>query len=157
MTVTAMPPKGRDGNRAGEAGATAGDEAAPPRSRKKLVIVGVLVLALLGGAAWFLLKPAPAETGPEPGEVLAIEPIQVNLTGGHYLRVGIALQLTADAEEAEGSKALDATIDLFSGRSMEQLALAEKRQELKAELLERLEHDYHGQVMEVYFTDFVTQ
>lgn len=153
MSVTAMPPKAR----AGDAGAAAAEEPTPPKGRKKLLIIGVLVAAALGGAAWFLLRPAPAPTEPVPGEVLALEPIQVNLTGGHYLRIGIALQLTADAHEAEGSKALDATIDLFSGRSMEQLALPEKRQELKAELLERLEHDYHGDVMEVYFTNFVTQ
>ena len=28
---------------------------------------------------------------------------------------------------------------------------------LKEELLEELEHLYHGDVMDVYFTDFVTQ
>ena len=56
----------------------------------------------------------PAEQ-PEPGEVVTLEPIQINLAGGHYLRIGLALQLTADAHEADGSKALDATIELFSG------------------------------------------
>ena len=45
---------------------------------------------------------------PKPGEVVTLEPIQINLAAGHYLRIGIALQLTAKAHEADGSKALDA-------------------------------------------------
>lgn len=127
------------------------------KGRAKIVIVVVVVVAAIFGAAWFLLRPAAEDTGPEPGEVLALDSIQINLAGGHYLRVGVALQLTASAQEAEGSKALDATIDLFSGRSMDELALPDQREELKKDLLEDLDHAYHGDVMGVYFTDFVTQ
>lgn len=133
-------------------------EASPRRRPKKgFLVIVVVVVATLFGAGWFLLRPASSPAAPEPGEVMALEPIQVNLSGGHYLRIGIALQLTADAEESEGSKALDATIELFSGRSMDQLALPEQREELKHELLEQLVEDYEGDVMGVYFTDFVTQ
>ena len=83
----------------------------------------VSVVLLLAGAAayWFLLRPDGEAPPPEPGEVVTLEPIQVSLAGGHYLKVGIALQLTADAAEAEGSKALDATIPQFSGRPLAQL------------------------------------
>lgn len=126
--------------------------------KKKLLLVAVLLLAVVGAAYWFFLKPAGAEKAPEPGEVLVMEPVQVNLAGGHYLRLGIALQLTADlAHEPDGSKALDAAIDLFSGREVEELAQGKERRHLKEELLETLEHEYHGEVMEVYFTEFVTQ
>jgi flagellar FliL protein len=86
-----------------------------------------------------------------------MEPIQVNLAGGHYLKIGIALQLTAAAHEADGSAALDATIDLFSGKDMSELTRPESREKLKHELEKELEHAYHGDVMGVYFTDFVTQ
>jgi flagellar FliL protein len=115
-------------------------------------------MSAIGGAAyWFVLKPKP-EPKPEPGEVVALEPIQINLEGGHYLKIGVALQLTTTvAHEADGSKALDATIELFSGRSMDELTRHESRAKLKKELLKELEHDYHGDVMDVYFTDFVTQ
>ncbi|MGB7979764.1 MAG: flagellar basal body-associated FliL family protein [Candidatus Nanopelagicales bacterium] len=134
------------------------DEAPKKKGRAKTLIAVVVVVAAILGAGWFLLlRPAPEQTGPEPGEVLALDSIQINLAGGHYLRVGVALQLTASAHEAEGSKALDATIDLFSGRSMDELALPDQREELKKELLEDLDHAYHGDVMGVYFTDFVTQ
>ena len=103
------------------------------------------------------MSPADAEAAPEPGEVVKVDPIQLNLAGGHYLKIGIALQLTADAHEADGAKALDATIDLFSGRTMDQLTRPENREKLKAELEKELEELYHGEVMGVYFTDFVTQ
>jgi flagellar protein FliL len=127
---------------------------------KKKLLIGVLVLALGAGAGWwFLLRPAATEhAAPKPGEVLPLEAIQINLADGHYLRIGLALQKTEDASEhVEGSKALDATIELFTGERMEQLAKAKHRHELKDELEHELEELYHGEVMGVYFTDFVTQ
>ncbi|CAM3762973.1 flagellar basal body-associated FliL family protein [Nocardioides zeicaulis] len=124
--------------------------------KKKLIVIVVVLLVAAAAGYWFFLKPSgPKE--PVPGEVMTLEPIQVNLADGHYLRVGIALQLTADAHEADGSKALDATIDLFSGVGQDELAKAGKRQELKEKLGKELDHEYHGDVMEVYFTEFVTQ
>jgi flagellar FliL protein len=126
--------------------------------RKKLVVAAVLLLVLGGAGYWFLLKPSGPPPPPEPGEVLVLDAVQVNLEGGHYLRIGIALQLVADVADApDGSKALDATIDLFSGREITELSKAKERHQLKEELMEHLEHEYHGDVMEVYFTEFVTQ
>ena len=127
------------------------------KSKKKLVMILVALLVVGGGGYWFFLKPAPAPKEPEPGEVVTMEPIQVNLAEGHYLKIGIALQLTASAHEADGSAALDATIELFSGKDMSELTRPESREKLKHELEKELEHAYHGDVMGVYFTDFVTQ
>ena len=134
-------------------------EAAPQKSgrRRKLVIALVLVAVLAGAAYWFFLKPAGPTPPPEPGEIVAVDPIQINLAGGHYLRLGIALQLTTAATHgADGSKALDAAIHIFTGRSVEQLE-GEGREKLKERLSEEVEHLYHGEVMDVYFTEFVTQ
>jgi flagellar FliL protein len=123
----------------------------------KKILVLVVLLGVVGGAVWFFfLKPKPVEA-PKPGEVVALEPIQINLAAGHYLRVGVALQLTETAHEADGSKALDATIATFSGREMEEVLAAKERKHLKEELMKQLEHLYHGDVMDVYFTEFVTQ
>lgn len=126
--------------------------------RKKLLLV-VLVLALVGGAGyWLFLKPAGGPTEPEPGVVLKLDAIQVNLADAHYLKVGIALQASKDAgEELDGSAALDETIDLFSGRAMEDLSRRAYREKLKKELEHRLDEAYDGEVIGVYFTDFVTQ
>lgn len=125
--------------------------------KKKLIVIVVVLLVAAAAGYWFFLKPGGEPKAPEPGEVVTLEPIQVNLADGHYLRIGIALQLTAEAKEADGSKALDATIDLFSGVNQAELAKAGKREDLKHELEKTLDEDYEGEVMGVYFTEFVTQ
>lgn len=140
--------------------ATTADEANPPAApRRRKAIVLIVVLLIVAGASWFYLRPAGAEeAAKEPGEVVTLEPIQLNLAEGRYLRIGIAIQGVADAyEEPEGSKALDATIELFSGRKMEDLAQPVQRQVLKDKLRTELLKRYHGEVIDVYFTDFVTQ
>jgi len=138
--------------------AEAGEAEPKGGGKLKKILILVVLLAVVGGAVWFFfLKPKPVEA-PKPGEVVALEPIQVNLAAGHYLRVGVALQLTADVkEELDGSKALDATIGVFSGLEMESVLAPKERGHLKKELLKELEHLYEGEVMDVYFTEFVTQ
>lgn len=160
--VAAKPTEIRLPGDPGAAGAAA--EAPPTKSKKKLVLIlGVLVLAL-GGAAFFFLKPsggeaAAAEPPPaEPGGVAQIDPVSVNLAGGHYLRIGFSMQLTAAAgEEVEQAKALDIAIALYSGRTIEEVNDPAHREELKEELAHQLEEAYEGEVMGVYLTDFVTQ
>jgi flagellar FliL protein len=154
MTVTAMAPK----QAAKGAAPDGAEEDTKKGSKKKKLIIGLVLLLALGGAGyWFFLKPSGPPPEPEPGEVLKIESIQVNLEGGHYLKIGLALQMTAGAHEADGSMALDAAISLFSGKAMAELARTEDRDKLKVELEKELDHLYHGDVMDVYFTDFVTQ
>ena len=94
--------------------------------KKKLIIIAVLVLALAGGGYFFFLKPSGEEPealpAPVAGEVMTLDPITVNLAGGHFLQVGMALQVVeAPAHEPDGSKALDLAIALFSGRTIEEL------------------------------------
>ncbi len=135
--------------------------------KKKLLIIALVVLLGGGAAYWFLLKPAPPAEGaaavveepaPEPGAVVVVEPISLNLADGHYLRIGIGLQLTADvAEEPDTARALDLVVALFSQRPVAEVTTTEGRDALKAELLRQLEEAYEGEVMDVYFTDYVTQ
>ncbi len=147
ITVTEVP--------AAEDAATT-EETGPGRRKKVLLLL--LVALLVAGAAWFfLLRGGDEPAAPKPGEMLPLESTQINLAGGHYLKVGIALQLTEGAHEVDGSKALDAAIELFSGRDVDELARPGTRQTLKKKLTAELEHRYHGDVMEVYFTEFVTQ
>ncbi|MCB2175957.1 MAG: flagellar basal body-associated FliL family protein [Actinomycetales bacterium] len=139
--------------------------------KKLLVILLVVVLVAAGAGYWFVLKPkaaaadgaatsqsAPAEPEQEPGTVMAIDSISINLAGGHYLRLGMALQLTADVkEDPDTARALDLAIALFSQQPLEEVSDEAKREALKAELLSELEEAYEGEVMGLYFTDFVTQ
>ncbi|WP_122818403.1 flagellar basal body-associated FliL family protein [Nocardioides pantholopis] len=145
-TTTLSPP---------QAAPAAEDE--QPTGRKKKLLIVLVALLLLGGAGyWFFLKPS-GEAEAVPGEVVALDPVQVNLADGHYLSVGIALQLVEGAHEVEGSKALDATIDMFSGQSVPTLTDPETRRKMKASLTHELAELYHEEVLEVYFTQFVTQ
>ncbi len=127
------------------------------RSRVKLLVVVLALLLAAGAGWWFFLRPSPAAP-PQPGAVLKLDPIQVNLAGGHYLRVGLALQASKDAgADLDGSKALDTAISLFSGQDMTQMLQSSYRNRLKQRLERKLDAEYDGEVIGVYFTDFVTQ
>lgn len=132
-------------------------EAPTKGGRGRLIGIAVVLLALLGGGAWFFVLKPSGDSGPKPGEVVPIEAIQVNLAGGHYLRLGMALQLTEGAHEVDGSRALDAAITVFSGLPVGEVNKPDIREKLRHQLLEKLHERYHGDVMEVYFTEFVTQ
>lgn len=148
MTTTTIAPETNDGAKGGG---------------KKKLLIGILVLVLGAGAAyWFMLRPASGEEKkkPEPGEVISLEAIQINLKDDHYLRIGIALQGVAGAGghgPLDGGKALDATIEIFTGEDKDDLADKAYRHKLKKKLMHELDELYHHEVMDVYFTDFVTQ
>lgn len=128
--------------------------------KKKLLMILVLVLAVAAAAWFFLLKPAGDEgeaAEPVAGEVVPLEATQINLAGGHYLRVGIALQLVEGAHDLDGSQAMDAMITVFSNRELREVVDKKNREKLRTELAEMVDHRYHGEVMDVYFTEFVTQ
>ncbi|MET0838691.1 MAG: flagellar basal body-associated FliL family protein [Marmoricola sp.] len=147
MTVTAMPTSPP---------AESAEAPAPAKGgKKKIIVILVAVLALGGGGYWMFRPKPPAPV--QPGEVVTLDPIQINLASAHYLRLGLALQLTDKAHEADGSKALDAAISEFSGRNIAELTDTKKREKLKKDLEHELEELYHGDVMGVYFTEFVTQ
>jgi flagellar protein FliL len=133
---------------------------APKKSKKKLIIIVVLVL-LLGGIGYkFTLGKgaAPAKPAMVAGKVVPLESINLNLAGGHYLKLGLALQATTLATESpDGSKALDIAIDLLSNRSLAELATTDERNKLQKELVTKVNKAYEDEVMDVYFTEFVTQ
>lgn len=139
------------------------DTAAPEQAGKKggrlkKLLVVLLAVLLVAAAAWFLVvSPRMGEHAPAPGEVVPLDPVQINLADSHYLRVGIALQFVEGAGEADGSKALDALIEVFSGQPQKELTRPAGRKKLKEELERTLEKRYEGEVMGVYFTEFVTQ
>ena len=141
---------------------------------KKLILLGVAGLVFMGagvGAAVLLLQPdaAPAaaagEVAAEPvehvelGDVVPVEPVSVNLAGNRYLRLGFALQLSADAGHApDVNRARDIGIATFSGREMAQVNDTANRDAMKAEFLAKLQEAFGVEtVVDVYYTDFVTQ
>ena len=154
---------------AGAAGAAAGageDGAAKKSSKKLLLIVLPLVLALVGGAVWFFLlrgssEPAAKEK-PKPGAVVALDSINVNLANGHYLKLKLALQASADVAEApDGSKAQGIAGDQLTGMDMAVLQTAKGRQraqnKLTAAIVKAYTEDDTEAVIDVYYPEFVSQ
>jgi flagellar FliL protein len=148
MTVTAMPNNDTKDEKKG--------------GRRNLIIIAVLLLVILAGGAYLVLKPkgggSAKPPAPKPGAVLSIGTLQLNLADGHYLSMGLALQLTTKAsDDLNASEAKDAAIAEYSGLSLQQVDTAAQRLKLKTQLLKTLETDYPDEVMAVYYTAFVTQ
>jgi len=169
-----VAPQQKIGARPTGANAAAPEGASGKGVKKKLIMIGAVVVVIaLVGAYWFLLGPGKAATSavatggeatasPEPtyelGAVAVIDSISINLQGGHYLRLGMGLQLIKSVKEAPNTaKALDAAIALYSGHTTEELADPTIREDLKKQLGETLFELYEGEVVSVYYTDFVTQ
>lgn len=144
------------------------DEDAPKGGRKKLLIIALVAVLAIGAGAYFFLfsgsGEAEAEPAAEPGTVLTVDPVAINLAGGSYLKVGLALQYTAEYDAGggheggpvyDGSQALDIAIAHFSGASLTDVQT--NREAMKAALQEKIVHAYHDSVMSIYYTEYVTQ
>jgi flagellar protein FliL len=178
--------------KAGKDAAPAADGAEAPTAAPKgggnnLVPAVVLAIGLLGGGFFMGGKdgggtavaapqPAAAEHAEDDGHgpIQALDPITLNLADGHFLKVGIALQMAAAEEEGGGhgggkppevpaAKALDLAISLLGSHTMDELANPKERELVKTELSEMVAEAYadpegHGPVVtKVYFTEFVMQ
>ena len=138
--------------------------------RKKLLIIALVAVLALGAAAYFFLfsgSEAEAEVVPEAGSVvLTVEPVAINLAGGSYLKLGLALQFSLAYDESaggghgggaapDGSKAMDIAIAQFSGAALADVQT--NREAMKAALETAIVEAYHGDVYEIYYTEYVTQ
>jgi flagellar FliL protein len=159
-TTTLKPPK--EAGAAAKADKKAGgkkEKAEKGGSKKKLVVIVLVALLAVGGGAWFFLLRGPsAPPAPKPGAVLKLDSINVNLADNHYLKLGLALQTTTAASaDIDGSHALDIAISQLSGRAMADLAVPAKREKAKEALVTAVSKAYEGEIMDVYFTEFVMQ
>jgi flagellar FliL protein len=158
-TTTLKPPK--EAGAAAKADKKSGkdDNNGAGGSKKKLIVIVLVVLLAAGGGAWFFVLRGPsAPPAPKPGAVLKLDSINVNLADSHYLKVGLALQTTTAASpDIDGSHALDIAISQLSGRAMSDLAAPAKREKAKEALVKAVSEAYDGEIMDVYFTEFVMQ
>ncbi|MCZ2817814.1 flagellar basal body-associated FliL family protein [Modestobacter sp. VKM Ac-2984] len=140
--------------------------------KKKLLIMGLVAVLALGAAAYFFVfsgsGEAEAEPAPEAGSVvLAVEPVAINLAGGSYLKLGFTLQFSLAYDEhagggghgggatPDGSKALDIAISQFSGAALSDVT--SNREAMKAAFEAAVVEAYHGDVYELWYTEYVTQ
>jgi flagellar FliL protein len=154
----------------------AADKGAAKKSKKdkgggKSNLVPAIVLAIgiaaggyfMGGKGGAATAGAGATTTTEPaGEIATMDPISVNLADGHFLKVGLGVQLSesANAEEfpkGPMSKVKDLLISEVGGADMNVLSTNQGREQLKDELTKKAEEEFDGEVLGFYFTDFVMQ
>jgi flagellar FliL protein len=141
------------------------EEAEEPQTKaggkkKLLVILAVILLAAGAGAYFFLFSGSGKPAAPTPGAVVTVDPVAVNLAGGGYLKVGVGLQLTADAgEKIDVAKAQDLLISTFS--MAKPADVNGSRDALKAALEKKIVAAYtkdgKEMVMGIYLTQYVTQ
>ena len=147
------------------------DDDAPKGGKKKLFIIALVAVLAIGAGAYFFLFSGSGEAEAEPAAeagsvVLAVDPVAINLAGGSYLKLGFTLQFSLAYDEAaggghgagaepDGSKAMDIAIAQFSGAALADVQ--NNREAMKAALQEAIVHAYHGDVYEIYYTEYVTQ
>lgn len=166
MATTTSAPRTKDAPAKDEMEADAkGGADAKPKGKKKLII-GVVLLVLLGGGYKKTIGKAEVDphAAPEPGIVLKLDPITLNLAGGSYLKLRMALQFTADAvaggegaDEPDGAQAMDLAIAHLSNRKLADFDSAAARARVKEKLLKAVAEAYDSKVMNIYFTEFVMQ
>jgi flagellar basal body-associated protein FliL len=96
------------------------------------------------------------------GPVDSLDAITINLAAGHYLKVGLALQVPAGVDpstvkttENWEAVALKTTIDTLSGQTLD--ALSAQRQAQENSIGDAVCRKTEGKVLTIYFTDFVMQ
>jgi len=137
--------------------------------KKKLVLLLAVLIVAAAGAAYFFLLSGGDEAeaaAPEHGGYVALEPIAVNLAGGGYLKVGITLEITADAAggghggaAVDGAKAYDEIISTFSQAAPADVTGARDalKEALEKKIVEAYTEDGVPMVMHIYYTEYVTQ
>jgi flagellar protein FliL len=142
------------------------------KKKKKLMVALVFVVVLgLAGAYETVLKATPVKADPKIVGTLVelVDPFTVNLAGGHYGRVSVALLLTkapAPTLDSSGANVImlpenDAvraiiTNDL-TGIPSNNLVERAPRQKLLVEILRDLKKSTDEPVTEVLFTDLAVQ
>jgi flagellar protein FliL len=156
------------------------------KSKKKLfIIIGAVFLMILAGGgfgAWFYFKDRPAASNGEkvPGQqvpvpalgqqsqigpMVNIDEFIVNIISGdaaHYVKASITVELTNEEVKTEVEQRMpqmrDAILLLISNKTYEELQDLQGKKQLKAELQNKINSFLRtGQVVSIYFTNFVVQ
>jgi flagellar FliL protein len=138
--------------------------------KKKLMILVPLILLLgAGGTYEMVLKPKPKVVVPKlEGTLVSLgDPFTVNLAGGHYGRISVAvLANPAPAASADSTAALslpenDAVraivTDDLTGVDSDRLINRAQRHDLLAKILADLKKSTDEPVTKVFFTDVAVQ
>ena len=153
--------------------AVEGEEGEKPAKGKSNLVPAVIVAVglivggkFMGGGSTTVVQAsaggATTTTTAAEGEIVKLDSITLNLSDGHFLKIGLALQLikggpTAEVFKAESPKALDLAISLLGAKTMEELSKPHERELAKQQLSAEVKDAYAGKVLGVLFTEFVMQ
>ena len=155
--------------------ATSTETAPPGKSKKKILIIGLLALALaaLGGGGYFFMKgkstPAPVQIKAEAPIFFPLEPFTVNLQPGgrnRFLHVAMTLKMLDAASQAQMTQYLpevrSRVLSTLSNREAESLATPEDKTRLSGEVMQSLSQPFGPNVPQqkigsVMFTTFMLQ
>jgi flagellar FliL protein len=141
------------------------------KGKLKIILPVLLLLAVAGGGAYFfVLAPKPAKAAPAKitGTLFPLSPeFVVNLSGGHYGKITIALLMTTGVPPvpASGGAATlteDAAVRAvitndLTGLPTSDLIDRTQRTAIEKKILTDLEKTTDVKVTEVLFTDVVVQ
>jgi flagellar FliL protein len=141
---------------------------APKKKSKKLLIIIIAAVVVLGGGgagAFFMLKSDKATAAPAPvkGIVTPLDDaLTINLADGHYLKLNFSIQQTdKDAVAVDTAEAKQIAIDIYTGKTVAELSTEKGRDAAKTEMVAEMVKAYTvekvQEVMDVYYTAFVTQ
>jgi flagellar FliL protein len=138
--------------------------------KKRVVIIAVVVAVVAGGTYKFVLSPSKpasatgaAATKPaaQPGPLVPTDAVTVNLAGGHYLRIALAMQFTSKVSKTalpDTSAALDQIISYLTGQPADQLNTPSGLASVKAALTTRIAAAYpKDPLLDVLITSYVIQ
>ena len=137
--------------------------------KKLMILVPVILLLSAGGAYEMVLKPKPKVVVPKiSGTLVSLgDPFTVNLSGGHYGRITVAVLSTVAPALAEGSTtgatlpendALRAVVtDDLTGVSSSKLIDRSQRHALLAQILADIKKSTDEPITKVLFTDVAVQ
>ena len=153
------------------------ETASPPvKSKKKIVIIGMLALALagLGGGYYYFFMKGKSEATPvqvkaEPPIFFPLEPFTVNLQPGgrnRFLHVAVTLKVADAASQAQMTQYLpevrSRVLSTLSNREAESLATPEDKTRLSGEIMQVLSRSFgpntpQQKIASVMFTTFMLQ
>jgi flagellar FliL protein len=136
--------------------------------KKKILILVPVLLVVVGAAYKMVLSPKPVP--PKKKIAGAVVPLQkeflLNLNGGRYAKVSVALVMPEAPVVAEGAEAppleQEAAVravvtDRLTGLAASALIVRSKRHELLDEIRKQIDHTTDEEVDEVLFTDITVQ
>jgi len=143
-----------------------------PKSKKLLIILVILVVLLAGGGAGAYFKffkahkeSAELKKQEEVPVYHELDTFMVNLADSgskHFLKAAIKLKVSSHlgGEECKvrGYEIRDTILTVLTSKESEDIVKPEDKMALKKQIMEALNHILQkGQVLDVYFTDFLIQ